>query len=82
MVIARACERLGWRLAELRCVVQGFGNVGGIAAHELQERGATVIAVSDVSGGVYDPDGRRRRRARRLRRRRTARSPAGTAASG
>jgi glutamate dehydrogenase (NAD(P)+) len=57
MVVARACERLGWRLAEQRCVVQGFGNVGGIAAHELQERGATVIAVSDVSGGVYDPDG-------------------------
>jgi glutamate dehydrogenase (NAD(P)+) len=57
MVVARACERLGWRLAEQRCVVQGFGNVGGIAAHELQERGATVIAVSDLSGGVYDPEG-------------------------
>jgi glutamate dehydrogenase (NAD(P)+) len=57
MVIARACERLGWRLAEQRCVVQGFGNVGAIAAHELHERGATVIAVSDVSGGMYDPDG-------------------------
>ena len=57
MVIARACERLGWNLAEQRCVVQGFGNVGGIAAHELADRGATVIAVSDVSGGVHDPDG-------------------------
>ena len=57
MVIARACERLGWKLAEQRCVVQGFGNVGGIAAHELVDRGATVIAVSDVSGGVYDGDG-------------------------
>jgi glutamate dehydrogenase (NAD(P)+) len=57
MVVARACERLGWRLAEQRCVVQGFGNVGAIAAHELHERGATVIAVSDLSGGVYDPDG-------------------------
>jgi glutamate dehydrogenase (NAD(P)+) len=57
MVVARACERLGWRLADQRCVVQGFGNVGGIAAHELHERGATVVAVSDVSGGVFDPDG-------------------------
>ena len=57
MVIARACERLGWNLAEQRCVVQGFGNVGGIASHELADRGATVIAVSDISGGVYDPDG-------------------------
>jgi glutamate dehydrogenase (NAD(P)+) len=57
MVVARACERLGWNLAEQRCVVQGFGNVGGIAAHELADRGATVIAVSDVSGGVYDGNG-------------------------
>ncbi len=57
MVTARACERLGWRLSEQRCVVQGFGNVGGIAAQELVDRGATVIAVSDVSGGVHDPDG-------------------------
>jgi glutamate dehydrogenase (NAD(P)+) len=57
MTIARACERLGWRLNEQRCVVQGFGNVGGIAAQELVERGATVLAVSDVSGGVFDPEG-------------------------
>ncbi len=57
MTIARACERLGWKLNEQRCVVQGFGNVGGIASLELVERGATVIGVSDVSGGVYDPAG-------------------------
>jgi glutamate dehydrogenase (NAD(P)+) len=57
MVIARACERLGLNLAEQRCVVQGFGNVGGIAAHELADHGATVIAVSDVSGGVHDEAG-------------------------
>ena len=62
MVIDRACERLGWNLAEQRCVVQGFGNVGGIAAHELADRGATVIAVSDVSGGVYDDERPRRPR--------------------
>ena len=57
MVIARACARLGWELAGRRCVVQGFGNVGGVAAAELQARGATVIAVSDVSGGLVDDDG-------------------------
>ena len=57
MTIARACDRLGWKLSEQRCVVQGFGNVGGIAALELIERGATVLGVSDVSGGVYDPTG-------------------------
>jgi glutamate dehydrogenase (NAD(P)+) len=57
MVVARACERMGWRLGEQRCVVQGFGNVGGVAAQELVDRGATVIAVSDVSGGIHDPAG-------------------------
>jgi glutamate dehydrogenase (NAD(P)+) len=57
MVIERACERLGWTLAEQRCIVQGFGNVGGIAAHELHDKGARVIAVSDMSGGLLDPDG-------------------------
>ena len=57
MVIERACRRLGWQLAGLRCVVQGFGNVGGIAATELHEQGARVVAVSDVSGGVLAEDG-------------------------
>jgi glutamate dehydrogenase (NAD(P)+) len=57
IVIERACERLGWKLAEQRCIVQGFGNVGGIAAQELHDKGACVIAVSDVSGGLLDPDG-------------------------
>jgi glutamate dehydrogenase (NAD(P)+) len=57
MVVERACGRLGRRLDEQRCVVQGFGNVGGIAAHELAEKGATVLAVSDMSGGVYDEGG-------------------------
>ena len=57
MVAERACGRLGLRLAESSFVVQGFGNVGGVAALELAERGARVVAVSDVSGGVYDPAG-------------------------
>jgi glutamate dehydrogenase (NAD(P)+) len=57
MVVERACRRLGWDLAEQRCVVQGFGNVGGIAAQELVSKGATVLAVSDVSGGIYSPSG-------------------------
>jgi glutamate dehydrogenase (NAD(P)+) len=57
MVIERACQRLGWKLAEQTCVVQGFGNVGGIAARELVAKGAIVLAVSDVSGGIYSPAG-------------------------
>ena len=57
MVIERACSRLGWKLADQTCVVQGFGNVGGTAAQELATKGSTVLAVSDISGGVYSPDG-------------------------
>jgi len=57
MCTERACERLGLELSDQRCVVQGFGNVGGVAATELHARGATVIAVSDVSGGVHAADG-------------------------
>ena len=57
MVIERACQRLGWNLAEQRCVVQGFGNVGSVAAQELVARGATVMAVSDISGGAYSRAG-------------------------
>jgi glutamate dehydrogenase (NAD(P)+) len=57
MVIDRACERLGWNLAEQRCVVQGFGKVGGVAALELATRGATVVGVGDYSGGLYDENG-------------------------
>jgi len=53
IVIERACRRLEWDLAVQHCVVQGFGNVGGIAASELHAKGARVVAVSDISGGVY-----------------------------
>jgi glutamate dehydrogenase/leucine dehydrogenase len=44
-------------LAEATVAVQGFGNVGRVGARLLSEQGATVVAVSDSSGAVYDPDG-------------------------
>ncbi|HSC91740.1 MAG TPA: Glu/Leu/Phe/Val dehydrogenase [Gaiellaceae bacterium] len=57
MVTERACQRLELPLPGQRCVVQGFGNVGGVAAQELDAKGALVVAVSDVSGGVHDERG-------------------------
>jgi glutamate dehydrogenase (NAD(P)+) len=57
MVVERACLRLNWELDGLRCVVQGFGNVGGIAASELYAKRAKVVGVSDLSGGVYAEKG-------------------------
>jgi glutamate dehydrogenase (NAD(P)+) len=37
--------------------VQGFGNVGSWACRFLHERGGKIVAVSDVQGGVHNPDG-------------------------
>jgi glutamate dehydrogenase (NAD(P)+) len=41
----------------LRVAVQGFGKVGGLAAQFLHDAGCTVVAVSDVYGGVYKSRG-------------------------
>jgi glutamate dehydrogenase (NAD(P)+) len=50
-------ERLDWELRDQRFVVQGFGNVGSVAALELHKLGAKVVGVSDHTCGVADPDG-------------------------
>ena len=43
--------------AGIRIAIQGMGNVGGIAAQLLHESGHRIVAVSDASGGLYNPDG-------------------------
>jgi len=40
-----------------RVAIQGFGNVGSVAAKHLEREGCSVIAVSDVSGAIYDKRG-------------------------
>jgi glutamate dehydrogenase/leucine dehydrogenase len=58
MLAAReACRYLDRDLSGATVAVQGFGNVGRIGAGLLAEQGATVVAVSDSSGAVYDPAG-------------------------
>ena len=44
-------------VAGLNVAIQGFGNVGGIAARLFQEAGATIIALSDSRGAIYAQDG-------------------------
>ena len=56
-VIEGILERLGKAASGQRAVVQGFGNVGATVAAELVAIGATVVGVSDVRGGVVNPDG-------------------------
>ncbi|MCX7799673.1 MAG: Glu/Leu/Phe/Val dehydrogenase [Fimbriimonadales bacterium] len=52
-----AAKQIGLNLQGARVVVQGFGNVGSVAAMLAEESGAKVIAVSDVDGGCYNPNG-------------------------
>ncbi|MBX5456868.1 MAG: Glu/Leu/Phe/Val dehydrogenase [Thermogemmatispora sp.] len=40
-----------------RVVIQGFGNVGGNSARLLQSLGCKIVGLSDISGGVYNPNG-------------------------
>jgi glutamate dehydrogenase (NAD(P)+) len=48
---------LGGGLNGAKVAIQGFGNVGLFAAQFAHQRGAKVVAVSDVSGGVANRDG-------------------------
>jgi len=57
MVVENAVKRLGSSLRGSACVVQGYGKVGGVAAHELALRGARVTGVSDISGGIHKEEG-------------------------
>jgi len=50
-------EYLGSGVEGVDIAIQGFGNVGSVTARLLDERGANVVAVSDVTGALYDPDG-------------------------
>ncbi len=57
IVVKEALRELGMPLHGTRVAVQGFGNVGSVAARLMEEEGLTVIAISDKSGGVYNPNG-------------------------
>ena len=56
-VIECMFEELGWPIDDRRFVVQGFGNVGSVVAHELYDRGGKVVAVSDIRGAIFNPRG-------------------------
>ena len=57
-IIAReTANLLNMDLQDAKIVIQGFGNVGSFAGRFLHEMGSKIVAVSDVNGGLYDPDG-------------------------
>jgi len=57
IVTRQALARLGRSVSGARVAVQGFGNVGSIAAELMTQEGAKVIAVSDKTGGLHDTRG-------------------------
>jgi len=50
-------EYLDRDIKDATVAVQGYGNVGSVAAALIDDLGADIVAVSDSSGGVYDPEG-------------------------
>ena len=57
VITRETAEKWNIELNNAKVVIQGFGNVGSYAAKFLHEYGCKIIAVSDVTGGLYDPDG-------------------------
>ena len=57
IITREAAEKWNINLKGAKVVIQGFGNVGSYAAKFLHEYGCKIIGVSDISGGLYEPDG-------------------------
>jgi glutamate dehydrogenase (NAD(P)+) len=55
--IIEAARHLGMELPKARVAIQGFGNAGSIAAQLIHEEKATIVAVSDSTGGIHNPNG-------------------------
>jgi glutamate dehydrogenase (NAD(P)+) len=53
----QAIRHLGQQMRDQKVIVQGFGNVGSVAARLLWREGAVIIGVSDVNGGIWNPRG-------------------------
>lgn len=53
----KAAAKLGYKFNEITMAIQGFGNVGHHLATQASEMGAKIVAVSDVSGGIYKASG-------------------------
>ncbi len=56
-LVNRATDTIGLDMSQCTAVVQGYGNVGSIAALSMARYGAKVIAVSDAFGGLYNAKG-------------------------
>jgi glutamate dehydrogenase (NAD(P)+) len=56
-LVSRAMDTLGMQAQGATAVIQGYGNVGSVAALSMAKQGIKIIAVSDAFGGIYNPNG-------------------------
>jgi glutamate dehydrogenase (NAD(P)+) len=56
-ILREASRHLSFDITGAKIAIQGFGNVGAISARVISEMGATVVAVSDSRGGIYNRRG-------------------------
>ncbi len=56
-VCNEACKKFNLPYEDTRVVIQGAGNVGGVAAQLMYDLGYKVVALSDISGSLYNPNG-------------------------
>jgi glutamate dehydrogenase (NAD(P)+) len=57
LVTLEALKKLGLAPEQARVVIQGFGNVGGMAAKLMSARGFKIVSVAEWDGAVYNPNG-------------------------
>jgi glutamate dehydrogenase (NAD(P)+) len=55
--IYQAARHLGYEIRGRKVAVQGFGNVGAVAARLLWREGCVIVGVSDIKGGIHNPAG-------------------------
>ncbi|MCS6955689.1 MAG: Glu/Leu/Phe/Val dehydrogenase [Candidatus Calescibacterium sp.] len=56
-ILNEILNRVGMNPNDVKIAIQGFGNVGAHAAYDAYKLGCKIVAVSDVSGGLYNPSG-------------------------
>lgn len=57
IVCNEACKKFGLDIHKTRVIIQGSGNVGGVAAKLMMQEGYKVVGMADITGGLYNPSG-------------------------
>jgi glutamate dehydrogenase (NAD(P)+) len=57
MCVNKAIEKLGLKKESTRVIIQGFGNVGSLAAELMQKAGYKIVGLADIGGGLYNENG-------------------------